>query len=203
MMSRQGSLLSRQSNLPATTCDSNYMDDDSCAWFTFSCSNFTVSNLTIPTCFEGTKQSPINLDPSVAVVKDPDPGYLTLQGYYSPLIQNPVLRAQGYSLQLDFDATMIQLGQEGTISQVRSLSLPMIKGGPLKNRSKMHKSINPSLIPGTSSTTQCGTGEAAVTRVLSIVLTTPSTPRSCNFSTGIPSTGTMKNQRLERKAWRP
>ena len=92
----------------ANTCDPQYYGDGqtdgtSCAYLTFACYNYIcgVDYVDYKTCFEGAQLSPINLNRSTATVADP--GALTFS--YTSKSKSPVLRLQGYSLQLDFDAT--------------------------------------------------------------------------------------------------
>ena len=125
----------RQSNemqQPTMTCDPSYQEKDSCAWFTFGCSNISVAMEVFPTCFGGTMQSPINLDEDIAVKVDSAevlPPSFT--GFNTTLSTNPVLRAEGYSLQLDFDVTMFQILQQETTTTATPSTLPSITGGPL------------------------------------------------------------------------
>ena len=123
------SIMNQPSSSPDTTCGYWYSATGSCAYYTFNCDYSLVQNPdgsmvdcevcdnpvdTWPTCFTGTLQSPVHLNRDEATVAPVDPGSITFTGYSNPL--NPVLRAQGYVLQLDQEATMRQMGPARTRS---------------------------------------------------------------------------------------
>ena len=85
----------------ATTCDENYYDNGRfCAWFTFMCEDNNAATALIPTCFNGFKQSPIDLSMS-SVEAATDPGGIVFRGYDLELGPSAVLRIQNFALQLD------------------------------------------------------------------------------------------------------
>ena len=91
-----------------STCDMSYLDGGrACAWNTFFCEDF-ANNGTVPdalqTCFNGSQQSPINLDVNEASVKN-DLDQLTFNGFEARLSQSPVIRQRNFALQLDFEPT--------------------------------------------------------------------------------------------------
>ena len=64
----------------------------------------------IPTCFDGSQQSPINLDVSEATVGDP--GQITFSGFDAQLSLQPVYSLKSYALQLELipdDSSNVQL----------------------------------------------------------------------------------------------
>ena len=89
----------------ATTCDKHYKDKGrSCAWFTFMCEDLTSAMDSIPTCFKGAAQSPIDLNSNVAIPGDP--GAIVFQDYdvsFDSLPLPAVIRIQNFALQLDFE----------------------------------------------------------------------------------------------------
>ena len=93
----------------ATTCDrmSQYYDNGrACAWKTFQCDNSTIASTSLfPTCFDGSQQSPINLDKDQATVGDP--GQITFSGFDTQLPETPIFRLKSYALQLDFKQTIV------------------------------------------------------------------------------------------------
>ena len=90
------------------TCDTRYFDGGrACAWHNFLCEDYSttgIAPLSFPTCFDGSQQSPINLDVSEATVGDP--GQVTFSGYGDKLSQTPVVRLKSFTLQLDFKQTL-------------------------------------------------------------------------------------------------
>ena len=90
------------------TCDTRYFDGGrACAWHNFLCEDYSttgIAPLSFPTCFDGSQQSPINLDVSEATVGDP--GQVTFSGYGDKLTQTPVVRLKSFTLQLDFKQTL-------------------------------------------------------------------------------------------------
>ena len=95
----------QDSNDPATTCDEAYRDNNrACAYYTFGCGYMPASMATIPTCWSGTQQSPVHLD--VFTAQTTADGEVMFGGYSEVLGQVPVLRVQGFSLQLDMEATV-------------------------------------------------------------------------------------------------
>ena len=93
----------------SSTCDANYNDNcDACAFYNFGCGIVDVNGFgavfDIPTCFNGTAQSPINLESSSATIAD-DSGQLTFSGYNenSTWPGPPVLRLKDFTVQLDFN----------------------------------------------------------------------------------------------------
>ena len=97
------------SSRAATTCDrmSQYYDNGrACAWKTFQCDNSTIASTSLfPTCFDGSQQSPINLDKEQATVGDP--GQITFSGFDTQLPETPIFRLKSYALQLDFKQTIV------------------------------------------------------------------------------------------------
>ena len=93
----------------ATTCDrmSQYYDNGrACAWKTFQCDNSTIASTSLfPTCFDGSQQSPINLDKDQATVDDP--GQITFSEFDTQLPETPIFRLKSYALQLDFKQTIV------------------------------------------------------------------------------------------------
>lgn len=90
------------------TCDTRYFDGGrACAWHNFLCEEYSSNGivpLSFPTCFDGSQQSPINLDVSEATVGDP--GQITFSGFGDQLSQTPVVRLKSFTLQLDFKQTL-------------------------------------------------------------------------------------------------
>ena len=134
----------------SSTCDASYSDnDDGCAFYIFGCSNVTLAQSLIPTCFNGLAQSPINLDSSSATVPDQDPGQLTFSGYSDELQQTPFLRLKDFTVQLDFNQIQRKKGRKKKkgqrktrrrkndslkrLSREEDVSLPSISGGALGN----------------------------------------------------------------------
>ena len=89
----------------ATTCDEHYKDEGrACAWFTFMCEDLTTAMDSIPTCFKGAAQSPIDLNSNVATPGDP--GAIVFQDFdvdFSSLPLPAVVRIQNFAMQLDFE----------------------------------------------------------------------------------------------------
>ena len=136
-----GSILAESS-----TCDESYSDNGkACAFYNFGCCDLYTSSLTIPTCFNGLAQSPIDLEFSSATVEDP--GQVTFSGYNDLLGQTPFLRQKDFTVQLDFNQQMQIQGQNGGKKKRRKTrrrkndslkrsrrdgaSLPSISGGVL------------------------------------------------------------------------
>ena len=134
-------ILNQPSNSPDTTCGTWYKDTGTCAYYTFGCNLSPIPVTTLPTCFTGTMQSPIHLNQADAVVASVDPGTVTFTGYSDPLNPVPVLRAVGYTLQLDQEATLKQLGgKKITTKQVFDKRRKTKKTKNRKNKRKHKKS---------------------------------------------------------------
>ena len=111
----------------ATTCDrmSQYYDNGrACAWKTFQCDNSTIASTSVfPTCFDGSQQSPINLDKDQATVGDP--GQITFSGFDTQLPETPIFRLKSYALQLDFKQTIaIPITTTNTTNTTSTVSVP-------------------------------------------------------------------------------
>ena len=136
-----GSILAESS-----TCDESYSDNGkACAFYNFGCCDLYTSSLTIPTCFNGLAQSPIDLEFSSATVEDP--GQVTFSGYDDRLGQTPFLRLKDFTVQLDFNQQMQRQKQrrkrkrlmrktrrrkKNTLKRSsRDANLPLISGGAL------------------------------------------------------------------------
>ena len=92
------------------TCDESYSDNGTaCAFYNFGCDDVKTSSLTIPTCFNGLAQSPIDLEFSSATVEDP--GQVTFSGYNDQLGLTPFLRLEDFTVQLDFNQERQRLRQ--------------------------------------------------------------------------------------------
>ena len=76
----------------------------------------------IPTCFDGSQQSPINLDVSEATVGDP--GQITFSGFDAQLSLQPVYSLKSYALQLE-------LIPDAAFNDSSNVQLPTITGGAL------------------------------------------------------------------------
>ena len=129
------------------TCDTRYFDSGrACAWHNFLCEEYNnngIVPLSFPTCFDGSQQSPINLDVSEATVGDP--GQITFSGYGDKLSQTPVVRLKSFTLQLDFKQTLILPARQIIIAEetteetteetaeetAEEVQLPTITGGAL------------------------------------------------------------------------
>ena len=116
--------------IPATsTCDSSYYESGrACAWNIFLCDEYTNGTMAgftpalIPTCFDGSQQSPINLDVSEATVGDP--GQITFSGFDAQLSLQPVYSLKSYALQLE-------LIPDAASNDSSNVQLPTITGGAL------------------------------------------------------------------------
>ena len=151
----EGEIVPQPSSSPATTCGSWYWSTGSCAYYTFGCDYSQVLNsnnsqescdvcskpwVTWPVCFTGSRQSPINLREIEATISDP--GSLTLTGYNNILGKNPVIRTQGYGLQMDLEATVSRDGTkniEAPISYNRKDKDNIWKGTTQKRKKKNSK----------------------------------------------------------------
>ena len=132
----------------SSTCDASYGSDNCkpCVYYSFGCGIVNVAAREIPTCFNGTAQSPINLDSSSATPVLDDPGQLTFLGYdvNDELPQTPVLRLKDFTVQLDFNQSQRKRGGQKKRRKTRrrknyslkrsrrdGASLPSISGGAL------------------------------------------------------------------------
>ena len=95
----------------------------------------TASMATIPTCWSGTQQSPIHLDVFTAQVTAD--GELAFSGYSEVLGQVPVLRVQGYSLQLDMEATVSCTTTTTSTTTTSTTAAPAVVNQESKKKSKV------------------------------------------------------------------
>ena len=58
---------------------------------------------TLPTCFTGVAQSPIDINANSGIVQDEDPGQISFIGYNDQLGETPMLRLKDFTVQLDFN----------------------------------------------------------------------------------------------------
>ena len=69
------------------------------------CDNQVSAASTIPTCFAGVAQSPIDINANSGTVQDEDPGQISFNGYNDQLVEIPMLRLRDFAVQLDFEET--------------------------------------------------------------------------------------------------
>ena len=149
----KGQAVPQPSGNPASTCDSWYQDTGSCAYYTFGCDYSVVLSPgppqtvdscdvcnnpveTWPTCFKGTRQSPIHLSEAEAVPLLVDPGSVTFTGY--EYVLNPSIRTQGYGLIMNLKGEGSSM-TEAPINAKRDDKLRKLKGKTQKGKSKIPK----------------------------------------------------------------
>ena len=69
------------------------------------CNDQVYAASTIPTCFAGVAQSPIDINANSGTVQDEDPGQISFNGYNDQLGEIPMLRLKDFAVQLDFEET--------------------------------------------------------------------------------------------------
>ena len=69
------------------------------------CDDQVSAASTLPTCFTGVAQSPIDINANSGIVQDEDPGQISFIGYNDQLGETPMLRLKDFTVQLDFEET--------------------------------------------------------------------------------------------------